>query len=242
MITLYGLGAGFGLPEISPFVTKTEVQLKMAGLPYRKQRAMPSESPKGQLPFIDDDGERVADSTFIRAHLERKYGFDFDAGLDSLQRAQMWACERMIESHIYWAVAGARWVVQENFDKGPTHFFDGVPEHLREKAREDAQFQVAQNYRLSGLGRHAPDGDVGLAKHSLSALSVQLGGKLYLTGNQPCGTDATAFGMLAGLFTPFFDSDMRRMALQFSNLVDYVERMMELFYPEHDRLLQEQAA
>ena len=29
-------GAGFGLPEISPYVTKTEVQLKMAALPYRK--------------------------------------------------------------------------------------------------------------------------------------------------------------------------------------------------------------
>ena len=30
MITLFGFGAGFGLPEISPFVTKTEVQLRMA--------------------------------------------------------------------------------------------------------------------------------------------------------------------------------------------------------------------
>ena len=38
MITLYGFGAGFGLPEISPFVTKTEVQLKMAGLAYRKEK------------------------------------------------------------------------------------------------------------------------------------------------------------------------------------------------------------
>ena len=46
MITLYGFGAGFGLPEISPFVTKTEVQLKMAGLPYRKERAMPPASPR----------------------------------------------------------------------------------------------------------------------------------------------------------------------------------------------------
>ena len=52
MITLYGFGAGFGLPEISPFVTKTEVQLKMAGLAYRKEKAMPPASPKGQLPFI----------------------------------------------------------------------------------------------------------------------------------------------------------------------------------------------
>jgi len=103
MITLYGFGAGFGLPEISPFVTKTEVQLKMAGLAYRKQRAMPPASPKGQLPYIEDDSERVADSTFIRAHVERKYGFDFDAGLDLQQRAQAWAFERMIEHHVYWA-------------------------------------------------------------------------------------------------------------------------------------------
>jgi len=53
LITLYGFGPGFGLPEISPFVTKTEVQLKMAGLAYRKEKARPTSSPKGQLPFID---------------------------------------------------------------------------------------------------------------------------------------------------------------------------------------------
>ena len=36
MIVLYGGGAGFGLPEVSPYVTKAEVLIKMAGLPYRK--------------------------------------------------------------------------------------------------------------------------------------------------------------------------------------------------------------
>ena len=209
MITLYGFGPGFGLPEISPFVTKTEVQLKMAGLAYRKERAMPPASPKGQLPYIDDGGESIADSTFIRAHIERKYGFDFDAGLDLQQRAQAWAFERMIEHHVYWALVGARWVDPDNFAKGPTHFFDGAPEHLRDKLREDAQFRVAENYLLSGLGRHAPDDDVDLAVRSLFALSVQLGDKPYLMGDKPCGTDATAFGALAGILTPFFDSKLR---------------------------------
>ena len=50
MITLYGIGPGFGLPEISPYVTKTEVQLRMAGVTYVKQKARPDTSPKGQLP------------------------------------------------------------------------------------------------------------------------------------------------------------------------------------------------
>jgi glutathione S-transferase len=242
MITLYGFGAGFGLPEISPFVTKSEVQLKMAGLAYRKQRAMPPASPKGQLPYIDDDGQSTADSTFIRAHIERKYGFDFDLGLDRPARAQAWAFERMIESHVYWALVGARWVDPDNFARGPAHFFDGAPEDRREKLREDAQFRVAENYLLSGLGRHAPDDDVELAARSLLALSVQLGDKPYLMGEKPCGTDATAFGALAGILTPFFDSKLRTRAEEFENLAAYVERMMQQYYPDFAWKEQREAA
>ena len=242
MITLYGFGPGFGLPEISPFVTKTEVQLRMAALAYRKERAMPPASPKGQLPFIDDAGEVVADSTFIRAHIERKYGFDFDAGLDQQSRARAWAFERMIEHHVYWALVGARWVEPENFAKGPSHFFDGAPEDRREKLREDAQFRVAENYLLSGLGRHAPDDDVDLALRSILALSVQLGDKPYLMGEKPCGTDATAFGALAGILTPFFVSRLRTRAEEFENLAAYVERMMQKYYPDFAWKEQREAA
>ncbi|WP_315775523.1 MULTISPECIES: glutathione S-transferase family protein [unclassified Bradyrhizobium] len=234
MITLFGLGAGFGLPEISPFVTKTEVQLKMAGLAFRKQRAMPPASPKGQLPFIDDGGELIADSTFIRAHVERKYGFDFDHGLDVRARAQAWGFERMIEHHLYFALVGARWVDPVNFAKGPAHFFDGVPADKREKLREDAQFRVAENYLISGLGRHAPDEDVDLAARSLRALSVQLGDRPYLMGDRLCGTDATAFAVIAGILTPFFESELRRRTEGFANLVAYADRMMAQYYPEFE--------
>ena len=233
MIVLYGFGPGFGLPEISPFVTKTEVQLKMAGLAYRKERAMPPSSPKGQMPYIDDDGKLVADSTFIRAHIERKYGCDYDEGLPPLQRAQAWAYERMIEHHLYWALVGARWVDPQNFAKGPSHFFDAAPEHIREKLREDAQWRVAENYRLSGLGRHDPDEALELIARSLSALAAALARGPYLMGERPCGADATAFGALAGILTPFFDSPLRRRAGQFNEITAYVDRMMARFYPEH---------
>ena len=242
MITLFGLGAGFGLPEISPFVTKTEVQLTMAGLAFRKQRAMPQASPKGQLPFIDDAGELIADSTFIRAHIEHRYGFDFDSGLDVRARAQAWAFERMIEHHLYFALVGARWVDPVNFAKGPAHFFDGVPADKREKLREDAQFRVAENYLISGLGRHAPDEDVDLAARSLRALSVQLGDRPYLMGDRPCGTDATAFAVIAGILTPFFDSELRRRTETFGNLVAYADRMMVQYFPEFDWGRAQQAA
>jgi glutathione S-transferase len=242
MITLHGAGAGFGLPEISPFVTKTEVQLKMAGLAYRKQPSRPMASPKGQIPFIDDGAETIADSSFIRAHIESQHGIDFDEGLDLAQRAQAWAIERMIEHHIYFALVGARWLNDENFAKGPAQFFNDLPDTQREGVRAAVRDQVEHNYVVSGLGRHSPDEALELAGRSLMALSLLLADKAYLMGERPCGADATAFAILAGIMTPYFDSPLRQRLMQFGNLVAYVDRMMVRFYPEHEWQRQAEAA
>jgi glutathione S-transferase len=233
VITLYAAGAQFGLPELSPFVTKTEVQLKMAGLAYRKLQAMPASSPKGQLPFIDDDGEVVADSTFIRAHIERKYEVDLDIGLDARERAQAWAIERMIENHFGGAVAYTRFLIPENFAKGPACWFDQAPEARRAELRADLQRRVSEALRIAGIGRHSPEEIVELGDHSLSALSLLMGDKSYLMGDRPCGLDATAFGAIAGILTPYFESQLRRRAERYANLVAYVDRMMQRYFPEH---------
>jgi hypothetical protein len=50
-------------------------------------------------------------------------------------------------------------------------------------------------------------------------------------GDKPCGTDATAFGAIAGILTPFFDSKLREQAEGFENLTAYVDRMMLQYYP-----------
>lgn len=234
MITLYAIGPGFGLPEISPYVTKTEVQLKMAGLAYVKQPGtMPDTSPKGQLPYIDDGDRRVADSTFIRTHIETKYALDLDDGLSDRQRAEAWALERMIENHLNWASGYARWMLPENFEKGPARFFDAVPDHMRAALVEDVRGRVEDSMRVAGLARHSPDEIVELGTRSLSALSLILADQPYLMGERPCGLDATAFAAVAGLVTPFFDSPLRQRALRFGNLSGYVDRLMARYYPEH---------
>jgi glutathione S-transferase len=81
---------------------KTQILLKIANLPYRTDNSGFRAAPKGKIPYIDDDSEIVADSTFIRWHLEKKYGLDFDAGLTLEQRAIAWAFEKMAEEHLYW--------------------------------------------------------------------------------------------------------------------------------------------
>jgi hypothetical protein len=61
-------------------------------------------------------------------------------------------------------------------------------------------------------------------------------------GETPCGIDATAFGALAGILTPFFTSQLRERTEQFGNLVAYVDRMMVRYYPEFAWLPLRQAA
>jgi glutathione S-transferase len=232
MITLYGIGANFGLPEASPYVTKTEVHLRMAGLAYAKQAAAPQMSPKGQLPWMDDDGELIADSHFIRLHLERKYGVDFDEGLGAAERAQAWAIERMVENHLGWTLVNARWLIPENYAKGPAQFFQAMPPAMQEDMRRDAQGRIGETLRGIGIGRHSEDEVLGLGVRSLAALSALLGDKPFLMGARPTGVDAVAFGVLAGLMTPFFDAPIRERAVSFSNLARYVDRMMAGVYPE----------
>ena len=228
MITLYCIGPGFGLPEISPYATKAEVQLKIAGLDYRKAKGRADSSPKGQIPYIEDEGEWIADSTFIRAHFEAKYGVDLDFGLDPVQRAEAWTLERMVENQLCWAMVHARWLLRPNFDKGPGHFFDRAPDGMREAVRR----QVNANVRTVGLGRHSDEEIADLGAKSLWALSLRLGERRFLFGDVPSAADASAFGVLSAILTPFFDSPLRERAEQFANLVAYVDRMMGRYYPD----------
>lgn len=231
-LTLYTSRAGFGLPDTSPFVLKTEVQLKMAGVAYERASTIPPQAPIGKLPFIDDHGEVVSDSTFIRAHVERKYGVDLDAGLDAQQRAQAWAIERLLEDHLYFAMLWFRWIDPDNFSRGPAHFADTAPEAERAALRQQMQARKAADLHAQGLGRHAPARIAELGTRSIDALALLIGDRPFLMGNELSAVDATAFGMLACTVTPFFDTPLRRAVEARPNLVAYVARMMQRFYPE----------
>jgi glutathione S-transferase len=237
MITLYAFGPYFGLPDPSPHVIKTELHLKMTGLRYQTVLGGLPISPKSKLPFIEDDGETIADSTFIREHLERKYGVDFDEGLEPADQAYAWAMERMVEDHLYWAMVHDRWMIDANFARGPIRFFDGAPEALRPTLIAQARDRVRLALHGQGLGRHSGEEIAALAARSLGAVSALIGEGPYLMGSRPCGSDAIVFGVLAGVLWPDFDSPVRQAGLRYPNLVRYCERMMEQWYPEYTRAL-----
>ena len=230
MITLFGFGPAFGLPDASPFVTKVEILLKMAGRPYRIDATGFARAPKGKLPYVDDDGEVVADSTFIRRHIETKYGIDFDRGLSAEQKAVAWAFEKMAEDNLYWVLLDSRWTPDANFNKGPRTFFNAVPAPIRPFVVAKVRRDVRRALYAQGIGRHLPQDIAALGHRSIAAIADYLDDRPFFMGVEPTGVDATIFGMVASALSSHFDSPLREAAKRRANLRHYVERMMARYY------------
>ncbi|HEY8608527.1 MAG TPA: glutathione S-transferase family protein [Noviherbaspirillum sp.] len=234
MIILYKFGCGepLGLPDMSPFVMKAEMLLKLAGLPYTGNTDGFFRSPRGKLPYIDDGGTVVSDSTLIRWHIEQRYGFDFDAGLTPQEQAQAWTLEKMLEDHLYWILLDARWNDDRNFSRGPACIFDAIPAPLRPLVKVLARRKMASNLRAHGMGRYTGAERTAFAARGFASLSAILGEKEYLFGRRPCGADATAFAFVAHALCPLFETPSRDAATGFANLVAYRDRMLGRYFPE----------
>lgn len=232
MITLHGSTAKFGLPSASPFVSKAEILLKMAGLPYTHIDGNFSKAPKGKIPYIDEDGKLLGDSTFIRRHLETNHGADFDKGLSAPDKAAAWAFEKMCEEHLYWAIVHERWMIKGNFDKGPRTFFDSTPAQIRPIIVGMINRQVKSNLKGQGFGRHTREEIIDLANRDIDAIAAFLGDKPFLMGPDPCGADASVWSSVAGVLCPYFDTPVRTHAETHANLIAYRDRGMQRWFPD----------
>ncbi len=232
MITLYTFGPAFGLPDASPFVIKAEMLLKLAGLPYQTRRGNLRRAPKGKLPYLDDMGRLVADSTLIRWHIEKTYHIDFDEGLSPAERGTAWAVEKLLEDNLYWAVARVRWLEGENFERGPAQFFSFVPAPLRGVVKALVRRKVRQMLWAQGLGRHSQQDMTAMAVQGVKSIADILGDRPYLMGDRPCGADATLFAFAASLQAPMFETPIRAAAESHANLQAYLARMRAQFYPD----------
>ncbi len=232
MITLFTFGRLFGLPDPSPFVAKAEVLLKMSGLPYRTDTSGFNKAPKGKLPYIDDDGTIVADSTFIRWHLEMRHGTVFDTGLTDEQKGIAWAVEKLCEDNLYWVIVDSRWIIDPNFDKGPRAYFKDAPALVRPLITGMVRRKVRRDLQGQGLGRHPRAEIERIAAAGFDAISRVLGPKPWLLGNAPCGVDATVWAFVTSAMAPHFDGPIRASVVRHANLAAYVERGYQRWYPE----------
>jgi glutathione S-transferase len=134
-IKLFQFPRMFGIPNVSPFCCKLETWLRIAGVPYEVvDTPDPRKGPKGKLPFIEDAGVRIADTSLIVDHLVRTRGVDPDARLNPSQRAIALLVQRTLEEHYAFVLAYTHFVRDEGWQHTPDRF-DSLPAIVRPLVR-----------------------------------------------------------------------------------------------------------
>lgn len=233
MIKLYQFAPAFGLPNASPFCMKLETYLRMTGLAFEIPQASIrhlQRAPKGKLPYIEDDGKLVADSSLIIDYLKTAYGDTLDAWLDATQRATALAFARLMEENLYWAVLYTRWVEPQGWEKTRPAFFGQLPAPLQWFVPALARRGLVRELHGHGMGRHSRNEIIAIGQRDISALADFLGDKDYFMGSQPCSLDASAYAFVANLICAPLESELKSHATQYPQLRLYCERMRARYY------------
>ena len=231
-IKLFQFPRRFGIPNLSPFCCKLETWLRIAGVPYEiVETPDPRKGPKRKLPFIEDSGVRIADTSIIIDHLKRTRDVDPDARLDASQRATALLVQRTLEEHYAFVVAYTHLVR----DEGVRHTrarFDSVPSIVRPLVIRTVQKQIKNLLWQQGILRHADKDIIESGVRDWRAVLAVMSDGPFFFGGEPTSVDAIVFGTLAtSVLTPI-ESPIRDFLRSQPACVAYAERMRERFFPE----------
>ncbi|XP_014208066.1 failed axon connections isoform X3 [Copidosoma floridanum] len=234
------------LPSISPYCLKVETWLRLNGIKYENvDHKMKFRSKKGQLPFVEVNGEEIADSAIILRELGQKYEKDLDGCLNAEQKSVQHATISMIENHLVWVINCWR---TKNLDQMLKGYKINLQHALGTRIPNSIlnicfKFTFgrkgAKKVKAQGMGVHKPEEVIQFGCDDLKVLSDMLADKPFFFGDEPTTLDVVAFANLAQILyidreTPFSLRDY--MQENCPNLVGHCSRMKERCFPDWDEI------
>lgn len=246
IIYLYQFSRTPLLPSLSPYCLKVETWLRLAGLKYENvDHKMKHRSKKGQLPFIELNGEEIADSAIIIKELTTKFEKDLDSNLTQEQRNISHAIISMIENHLIWVIFWWRSKYPDLLLKGYKvnlqHAFgtwipNGILNFL---FKFTFGRKGSKKLKAQGMGVHKPEEIEEFGRHDLKVLSDMLADKPFYFGDEPTTLDVVSFAVLSQLH--FISKEINLPLRDYitescPNLVGHVSRMKERCFPDWDEI------
>jgi glutathione S-transferase len=218
MLTLYCYPKLFGVADNNGYGLKVLAFLKLAGVPFTHEHVFDaSKAPRGQLPYIVEDGETVGDSETIIVHLTKKHEITIDAGLSPAQRRTNHLVTRMLDD-LYWVMSYSRWKDERYWPS----FRDALlREHpaLTEEGLAKAQAFNAQRYHYQSIGRYDPDAAMARGLADLGAVAALIPAQGYVHGDKPTSIDAGIYGFIANIYFYDIDTPLKQFVTAHDNIV-----------------------
>lgn len=238
MIKLFQLPRVWGLPSISPPCMRLETWMRMTDISYEARVMDPVNYPipKGKIPYIEENGMIMGDSTLIIDYLRRTRNVDPDARLTPTERAISTAFSRMLTENTYWITVHDRYVYEPGWavyrELIRPMITVGAPIEQHEEIIAGFKQTILAGYHGHGLGRHTSEEVIQIMKADLDAVSTFLGDKPFFFGDKPTGVDATAYAVVANVINVPLDTQLARFGRELPNLVAYCKRMQDRFFPD----------
>jgi glutathione S-transferase len=218
MITLYSYPELFGVADNNGYGLKVFAFMRLAGVPFVHEHIFDaSAAPRGQLPYIVDDGETIGDSETIIAHLNAKYALAIDAGLSAAQRDQNLLVTRLLDD-LYWVMSYSRWKDERYFPAFRDALLREHPRLTVEGLRKAQEFNF-QRYYYAGIGRYTPEAAYARGLADLGVLARLVPANGYVHGAAPTSIDAGIYGFVANIWFFDIDTPLKRFVASQPNLV-----------------------
>jgi glutathione S-transferase len=218
MLTLYSYPELFGVADNNGYGLKVFAYMRLAGIAFRHEHILDaSAAPRGQLPYIVDDGETIGDSDTIVAYLVDKYRPALDQGLDAAARDTDHFVGRLLDD-LYWVMSYSRW----KDDRYWPAFRDALMREHPAFAPADLEKARAfnfQRYHFQGIGRYAPEAAYARGLADLGVLARLVPAQGYVHGPNPGAVDAAIYGFIANIYFYDIDTPLKEFVIAHDNLV-----------------------
>ncbi len=224
MLTLYSYPDLFGVADNNGYGLKDYAFLKLAGVPFAHEHVFDaSAAPRGQLPYVVDDGETIGDSETIIAHATAKYRLTIDAALTAEQRRTNHFVTRMLDD-LYWVMSYSRWKDERYYPAFRDAF---IAQHKQIDAAgfEKAKAYNAQRYHFQGIGRYTPEQAYARGLADLQVLAEIVPAAGFVHGAAPTSVDAGIYGFIANIFFFPIPTPLKAFVDAHANLVAHCERI-----------------
>jgi glutathione S-transferase len=233
MLTLYSYPELFGVADNNGYGLKVFAFLRLAGVQFKHEHIFDaSAAPRGQLPYIVDDGETIGDSDAIIAHAIRKYRLTIDDGLTVAQRDTSHLIDRMLDD-LYWVMSYSRWKDERFWPAFRDRLLKEHPS-LNEAGLKKAQEFNFQRYHFQGIGRYAPDAAYARGLADLKVLAHLIPANGYVHGPKPTSTDAGIYGFIANIYFYQIETPLKQFVVAHANIVRHCRAI-------HDAVMAKQA-
>ena len=222
MLTLFSYPELFGVADNNPYGLKVFAFLKLCRLPFMHKHIFDTKSaPRGQLPYIDDNGKIIGDSDLIMEHLIQQHQLTIDASLTAPQRDANFMIRRVLDD-LYWVMSYSRWRDDEYwplFRDAMLKTHANVSAESLEKARE----YNFQRYYYQGIGRYERGAVFSRGLADLQVLASLTPDRGFLFGPEPSSIDAGIYGFIANIYLFKIETPLKVFVASHANLVRHCE-------------------